>query len=157
VGCDNEECEFEEWYHKRCLKSAQGNPSNEYNKPPAARQKLWYCTPKCASKVQDCKYQYSRSIIFAGLNHEAFKSAIRANDGKRMKLYHKLHMVQLFNQGHDMYLRIYHRMLATMENGKPHVVHDLMYNSTVNCRGYYGGNLSLDFVNELLNKVLKGT
>jgi hypothetical protein len=44
-----------------------------------------------------------------------------------------------------------------MENGPPHVVHDLMYNSTVNCRGYIGGNLSMDFVNESLNKVLKGT
>jgi hypothetical protein len=73
-----------------------------------------------------------------------------------MKLYHKMHMVQLFNQGHVMYLRIYHRMLAIMANGPPHVVHDLLHNSTVNCRGYNGGNLSMDFVNELLNKVLKG-
>jgi hypothetical protein len=129
---------------------------SDFRGPPTLRQKIWYCCDECEIACADKKLLYTKGVIFAGLNHEAFKCAIRSNDGKRMQMYHKMHMIPLFNKKHSLYLRIYHRILALMVNGHPHIRHDLLHNSTLNYRGYEGGNLSFDFVNELLNKVFKG-
>jgi hypothetical protein len=156
IGCDNQDCTKHSWYHISCLRNNQKVSGNVFNKPPSKGKAAWFCSSSCIQAVEDGKLAYSKGIVFAGLNQESFKMAIRANDGIRMQIYHKMHLVQLFNKGHKMYFRIYHRILALMANGPPHIRHDLLHNSTVNCRGYKGGNLPLDFVNELLIKSLKG-
>jgi len=158
VGCDFRECYHKLWYHKKCLLQVQGKPGNVLRKPPVSVQKKWYCSEDCAKAVGDKKFLYSKAVMFVGMLHESFKSSIKQNDGLRMQMYHKLHLVQFCNSGkkHKMYLRIYHRILALMVNGPPTVRNDLINNSTINFKGYPGGNLSMDFVNEVFNKILKG-
>jgi len=158
IGCDNSECGYKLWYHKCCLNSAQKNPENPYRRPAVSKKKKWYCSADCAKHVTDKKYLYSKAVMFLGMLHECFKQSIKQNDGRRMQVYHKLHMIQFCNNGvnHPLYLRIYHRILSLMENGPPSVRNDLLNNSTINFKGFPGGNLSMDFVNEVFNKIMKG-
>jgi len=156
LACDNRECTFAMWYHTSCIREASKRKNSEFRKPPASSKAVWYCTVKCERECADKKLMHTKALMFAGLNLEGFKLGIRYNDAMLMKAFHKFHMIGLVNFNHKMYIRIYHRILALLEVAPAHVVHDLLHNSTVNYKGYPGGNLEMDFVNEVMNKIYKG-
>lgn len=151
IGCYNVNCKYECWYHRSCLENdirergKKGEPQN-YLSPPKAQRKIGakkqftknFCTKDCEAEYEDellryyiINYYIIILIIFAGLNQQCYKSAIRFNNGDLMVAFSKLHMIQFYNKNHSVYFCIWHKTLSMIAGcAPPHVSHDLVWNAT---------------------------
>ncbi|KAH3741064.1 hypothetical protein DPMN_047782 [Dreissena polymorpha] len=163
IGCAAETmCKKVEWYHIRCFGIYPKNP-------PKGR---WFCTDDCRSmmgkkgKVEkkrqdvrpnvDFKQNYTKSILWCGLNLLCRRDAVREADGQAMLTFWKFDLVHFFWHRHPKYVILAHRPLAAVNGWLPEKLrHDLIHNRTVNYAGGVGRNLPMDFMNEILNRLFK--
>lgn len=56
--------------------------------------------------------QHSRGLLWRGLGLLARRNAVREGDGRAMLSYWRMDMCDFWNNGHDNYVIIGHKMLA---------------------------------------------
>lgn len=140
---------------KQVLRSGKTKPREYIEQKVSIATTKWYCTQECFEST-DLIVDYSKAIIFGFLNHEVYRNAIRENDGEKMNIYNKLHLVHLYNRSLGTSFRIWHRLIAMINGLAPnHIRHDLLWNSTVNIKGLPATNLEVDFYHEFVNRVWK--
>ncbi|XP_076080098.1 uncharacterized protein LOC143050878 [Mytilus galloprovincialis] len=104
----------------------------------------------------DHKYQYSCAVAWNGLKMMVERDAERENDGLAILFHWRIDMIQFFNNNHNKYLILGHRLLSAVNGWLPsRLIEDLIWNSTANLTGLPGNNLALDLVNEFLNNEFK--
>jgi len=121
-----------------------------------SKEKKFFCSSECKKALEDKKFIYSKTLIFAGLMQEVTRDAIRENDGKRLLAHLKFEYFRFFYRRHPIYRQIMTRVLASIGGyDPPNVGFDIMHNSTVNICGGKGKNIESDLYNEFCNKILK--
>lgn len=67
---------------------------------------------KAGQKSQDSVFNYSRCMVWRGLLHIVQTSAERENDGHQLISDWRLDIVHFWNNNHNKYLILGHRLLA---------------------------------------------
>ncbi|XP_078141846.1 uncharacterized protein LOC144539769 [Centroberyx gerrardi] len=150
VQCSlQDDCRRRQWYHIQCL-----SPEEQSR----AAQATWYCSESClhGAEHEDHVQNYSKAMIWEGLQHLARRDAVQEGDGEAMTEFWKLNMIQFWDRKHPNYFTIAFRMLAGIEGFYPErIQQDLKWNRVANLQGQAGGNIALDLVNEILNNEVK--
>ena len=166
IGCTAGECSGPEWYHMACVNITLNSVSDDD----------WFCQDLCrqtvkgnrkkgpktvkASQVDSCDYvyNYSRSLVWCGLNILCRRDAVREEDGEAMISHWKLDLIRFFRRGHPKYVILAHRLIASLKGWVSEKLRlDLTWNRTVNYGGGIGRNLPMDLMNEILDRLFKDT
>ncbi|XP_053403746.1 uncharacterized protein LOC123554765 isoform X2 [Mercenaria mercenaria] len=147
IECENESCEFGQWFHLDC------KGLDEDDLP-----ETWYCCHECelcadkAAEDIDGKFEYVKTVIWRGLSDMIRRDAVRKNNGPMMALYWKVDMLEFARYNHTQDLILAHRLIASLSGFLPERLRqDLLWNRTVNLHGGRGNNEEADLVNEFLN------
>jgi hypothetical protein len=167
IGCSaGTKCTGKEWYHLKCLNMTNIPKGDWFCKPACKTAKKQRKTRRSTGKTTqkeptqkdkpDYVYNYSRGIIWVGLNLLCRRDAVREADGEAMMCHWKVDLVHFFSTKHPKYVILAHRLLVSINGWLPDKLRsDLIYNRTVNYGGGLGRNLPLDFMNEILNRLYK--
>ena len=133
------------WYHLQCV---------HLNRVPKGK---WICDAVTErERGVDRKLEYTKAILWMGLNDRVRHSAVRANDGDGMISHWRCDMVEFFTRSHYKYFIHGHRLLSYVSGaGSPQLAHTLRWNRTVNTSGGPNRNLEMDLHMEFLNKSYK--
>ncbi|KAK5917352.1 hypothetical protein CgunFtcFv8_012249 [Champsocephalus gunnari] len=146
-----ERCRRHEWYHRACLTDAQ--QSNNQHTP-------WFCSSSCsmgAGGEEDFLLNYTKAVLWEGLNHLARRDAIREGDGDAMTDFWRTDMVLLWSRKHMQLFNSSHQLITGIEGFYPERVRqDMKWNRVLNLQGTSGGNVSLDLLTELMINEFKG-
>ena len=77
---------------------------------------IWLCSDGCQRQYYDDKridrvLEYSKSLLWEGLNHLVRRDAVREGDGNAMMQHWSMDLVQFANNGHYKYTILAHQML----------------------------------------------
>ena len=78
---------------------------------------VWFCSKECErfacrSQVNDGVREYSKALLWEGLNHIVRREAIRYGDGQSIIDYWAMDIIQFANKGHHKYFILAHQLLA---------------------------------------------
>lgn len=146
-----ERCREHEWYHRACLTDAQ--QSNNQHTP-------WFCSSSCSmggGGEEDFLLNYTKAVLWEGLNHLARRDAIQEGDGDAMTDFWRTDMVLLWSRKHLQLFNSSHQLITGIEGFYPERVRqDMKWNRVLNLQGTSGGNVSLDLLTELMINEFKG-
>ncbi|XP_063764454.1 uncharacterized protein LOC134881215 isoform X2 [Eleginops maclovinus] len=146
-----ERCRKHEWYHRACLTAEQ---------QISAQQTPWFCSESCSMGgcgEEDFLLNYTRAVVWEGLNHMARRDAIQEGDGDAMTDFWRTDMVLLWSRTHLQLFNSSHQMITGIEGFYPERVRqDMKWNRVLNLQGTSGGNVSLDLLTELMINEFKG-
>nr|XP_006824415.1 PREDICTED: uncharacterized protein LOC102804843 [Saccoglossus kowalevskii] len=150
IGCSNEaSCINNQWFHLDC-KGLKELPDGD-----------WFCCQDCRmsfndSEEMDSINEYSCAVTWRGLYHLANRDAERQNDGQAMISNWKINMLDFWNNNHNKYLILGHRLLSYINGFLPaRLAYEMVWEATANLEGGIGKNIALDLVNEFLNNDFK--
>ncbi|WAR25131.1 hypothetical protein MAR_010835 [Mya arenaria] len=156
IECTNTDCKRGRWFHINCVGLKKGQLP--------AEDEPWFCSKFCSKtgksersfQAVDRKFEYSKYLMWSGLNDLIRRDAVRNNDGPMMIVYWKQDLLQFLQRNHPKYFILAHRLIAGV-NGflPPRLQQDLIWNRTVNIRGGHASNDEADLVNEFLNREFK--
>ncbi|XP_038069432.1 uncharacterized protein LOC119738598 [Patiria miniata] len=140
-----QDCRRHEWYHWSCLSDT-------------TFPDLWFCCDDCAlgSEGDDSVQNYTKALMWRGLNHLARRWAVRHGDGKTMTSHWKMDLIEFWAFGHDKYLTMAQQFLTGVSGFLPERLrHDITWNRVANVHGMEGENIGLDLLNKFLNNEFK--
>lgn len=163
IFCDNRKCSRGQWFHLECVNLTEDEVPDD----------AWFCSANCKKvkigkvtkekrksvsiRLTDSKREYSRSLIWRGLNHMVRKDAIKEGDGERIILHWKFDLLEFYDKSHPKYFIFCHRLLSNINGAaSDRLKHTLMWNRTVNPKGGRGNNIPMDLQMEFYNKEYKG-
>ena len=78
----------------------------------------WFCSDQCALEEEsdDGVLEYSKGLLWQGLQHLANRDAVREGDGPALLKFWRLNMPQFWQNGHPKYFILGHWLLASKEN-----------------------------------------
>ncbi|XP_038047575.1 uncharacterized protein LOC119721568 [Patiria miniata] len=138
-------CRNQEWYHKSCLSD---------NTFP----EVWYCCDECALETEHDDYvlNYTKALMWRGLNHLARRFAVRHGEGETMKSHWKMDLLEFWSSRHHKYLNIAQQFLTGVSGFlSERLRHDMTWNRVANVHGKEGANIGMDLLNEFLNNEFK--
>ena len=160
VYCCNVNCKRGTWFHLECL----GLENDDIDVDE------WYCCSECkkehaskrshknttVDKFIDRRYEYTKRLMWRGLNDMTRHDAVKENDGPRIIRYWKFDMFDYFEKNHPKYLIFGHRLLANIAGGtSQRIRHQLIWERTVNVKGGKRKNIPKDLHCEHLNNEYK--
>ena len=80
---------------------------------------VWYCSDECRRHCDsECRLdrvqEYSKALLWEGLNHLVRRDAVREGDGQAMLDHWALDLIQFSNNGHYKYTILAHQLLFGM-------------------------------------------
>ncbi|ELT95942.1 hypothetical protein CAPTEDRAFT_186661 [Capitella teleta] len=126
VECEAaERCRHHEWYHMECVGlRSEELPGNfflfaDQNKSfmKFFVSDVWFCSDDCRSDPSDSVdhiAEYSKAILYQGLRHRVFRSAIRQGNGIVIMQHWRLNIMDFWNKRHPKYMILAHNMLIGM-------------------------------------------
>lgn len=160
IYCCNTKCARGSWFHFECL-GVDEDDVDEGN---------WFCSDECkdeysrksksksktSDRFRDIRNEYSKHLIWRGLNDLARHDAVKENDGLRMIRHWKFDMFEFFEKNHPKYFIFGHRLLANVAGAtSERVKHQLIWERTVNVKGGASRNIPKDLHCEHLNMEYK--
>ena len=159
VYCGNRQCKRGSWFHFECL----GLDEDE------VVEENWYCSDDCkieaarirakhktVDKFRDIRNEYSKHLVWRGLNDIARHDAVKENDGLRMIRHWKFDLFQYYENNHPKYLIFGERLLANVAGAaSARIKHQLIWERTVNVKGGQMRNIPKDLHCEHLNMEYK--
>ncbi|ELU00828.1 hypothetical protein CAPTEDRAFT_188936 [Capitella teleta] len=148
---------------KRRLSSRQREPCHKKKFAPyswtlkrpeccACGNDLWYCSEACVSLSACCEdgiQEYAKAVLYSGLRHRAFRSAVRAGNGPFMMNDWRVNVIDFWSKNHYKYLKLAHELLININGFQPpHIAFDMVHNRKANVSGMPDRNIGLDLYNE---------
>ncbi|XP_060588189.1 uncharacterized protein LOC132743654 [Ruditapes philippinarum] len=161
IECSYPNCEGQ-WFHGCCF----GMTEDQFPDTKTS----WYCSKTCKTKDRgkkrkktreeeeglDRKFEYTKILVWRGLNDMIRRKAVRSNNGEMMVLFWKMDLPLFHNGNHTKYFILGHRLITALNGWLPEGLRfDLTWNRTVNLHGGRNRNDEMDLVNEFLNREFK--
>ena len=106
--------------------------------------------------MTDCKYEYTKALVWRGIADRVRREAIKINDGEAIIRYWRWDVASYFQLGHTKYIALAHRMLTAIHGAVSEKLrHEIMWNRTVNIKGGIANNIPADLHCEHMNKEFK--